>query len=282
MVPASSAAVARVGGAGTPAISGRSDAAWRDSTTTAGHAAAVSAVPVPDPHALRRRQAGTALGLSTAATLALHWLPWLHWLGWPLALLSTFAHELGHGLGALLLGGRFEALALFADGSGVAVYRGHFGALARAAIAACGLLGPPLAALALLAAGRHARSAHVALAVLAAVLLLVALLWAANLFTVGYCLLLGLVLGGLAWRSSAALAQVVVVFVAVQLALASFTRSDYLFTPVAHTAQGPMPSDVAQIATALWLPYWLWGGLVAALTLGLLGLGAWRFARALR
>jgi hypothetical protein len=243
---------------------------------------AIPARPAAPARELHRRQAVTALALAAAATLALQWLPWLSWLGWPLLLVSTFAHELGHGLAAMAAGGRFTALVLWQDGSGVAAYSGRFSALALAWIAAVGLLGPPLAALLLLLAGRRSASAHRALAVAAAVLLASAVLWAGSLFTVAFCLLLALLLGLLAWRASQAVSQVVCVFLAMQLALASFARSDYLFTPVARTAQGPMPSDVAQIADALWLPYWLWGGLIAALSLCLLLFGAWRFVVALR
>ena len=38
----------------------------------------------------------------------------------PLVLLATLMHELGHGLAALMLGGSFAQLQLWADGSGVA------------------------------------------------------------------------------------------------------------------------------------------------------------------
>ena len=38
-----------------------------------------------------------------------------------------------------------------------------------------------------------------------------------------------------------------------------FSRGDYLFTPTADTAKGIMPSDVANIAEELLLPYWFWG-----------------------
>lgn len=236
-------------------------------------------MPAPELH---RRQAGTALGIAIIATLALPWIPFLSLLAWPLLQVSTLAHELGHGLGALVLGGEFQALLLFPDGSGVAAYGGHFSALGLATIAATGLLGPPLAAWALLLAGRHTRSAHRALAVVALLLVLTVLLWAGNAFTVAFCLLLAALLGFLAWRSSPALSQVVCVFLAVQLAFASFSRADYLFTAHAQTAHGPMPSDVGQIAEALLLPFWFWGALLAATTVGLLALGAWQFARALR
>ena len=44
------------------------------------------------------------------------------------------------------------------------------------------------------------------------------------------------------------LSQTVVLLLAVQLALSVFSRSDYLFTSMALTACGPMPSDVAVMA----------------------------------
>jgi hypothetical protein len=253
-----------------------------DATHVYDAATPTAAAPMTASDPLHRRQALGALAIAVTVTLALYWIPLLRLLSWPLLLLSTLVHELGHGLGALLVGGRFEALLLWPDGSGVAAYAGHFGAFGLAAVAAAGLLGPPMAALALFVAGRRSHSAHVALGVFGALLGLVVLLWAGSLFTALFCLSLAALLGLLAWRASPAVSQVVCVFLAVQLALASFSRSDYLFTPIAQTAQGPMPSDVARIAELLWLPYWVWGGLIAGLSLGLLLLGGWWFARALK
>lgn len=229
-----------------------------------------------------RRRALRAIALAVAATLALHWVPYLDRLGWPLLIGSTLAHELGHGVGALLIGGRFESLALYPDGSGVAQWSGAFGRLGLAFVAAAGLLGPPLCAFLLLLAGRRERASHVALGVLALLLLLVVLLWTGSWLTAAYCSALAALLGEFAWRGSAHACQVLCVFMAVQLALASFTRADYLFTPTARTGQGVMPSDVGRIAEALWLPYWLWGGLLALVTVALLLLGAWRFLAALK
>jgi len=230
---------------------------------------------------LHRRQASHALLIAVIVTLALYWVPYLSLLAWPLLLISTLVHELGHGLTAMLLGGSFGAMTLWPDGSGLAAHRGSHGAFGRALIAAGGLLGPPVAALCLFLAGRRSRSAHLALGGFAAFLLIVCLLWAASAFTVMVCLTLAIALGLLAWKASPALSQIVCVFLAVQLALASFSRADYLFTATARTGAGNFPSDVGQIANALWLPYWLWGGLIAVMTVALLALGAWRFARAL-
>jgi hypothetical protein len=59
--------------------------------------------------------------------------------------------------------------------------------------------------------------------------------------------------------ASAAWAQFTLVFLAVQLALSVFTRADYLFTEVAHSSAGVMPSDVAVMAQHLGGPFWVWG-----------------------
>lgn len=228
-----------------------------------------------------RQRARRALLVVAALTLALHWLPVPIWLHWPILLGSTLAHELGHGLAALLLGGSFESLALFADGSGVASYRGHFNAVQGALIAAAGLLGPPLAASLLLLAARHERSSRIALILCALCCALLVLLWAGNLLTLFYAGVLGLGLAALALRGGPDLLQWSSLFLAVQLGLASFSRADYLFTAVAQTDAGPMPSDVAQIQAALWFPYWFWGALLALLTVAMLLLASWRFLRTL-
>jgi len=55
------------------------------------------------------------------ALIAIIWqLPHGRTLLYPLSLLATCAHELGHGLAALLVGASFESFTLHADGSGLA------------------------------------------------------------------------------------------------------------------------------------------------------------------
>ena len=55
---------------------------------------------------------------SVVLTLLLAVVPFGEIVGYPLFLLSTLAHEMGHGLAALLTGGHFASLELYADGSG--------------------------------------------------------------------------------------------------------------------------------------------------------------------
>ena len=219
---------------------------------------------------------------ATALTLALYFVPHAYLLAWPLILISTVVHELGHGLTALLMGGRFVALYVWPDASGRALYVGDFGRIRHAVVAAGGLLGPSLLASALFAAGRHPLSAKRALGVAALVLLAVELIWVRNLFGALFVGVLVVIFGLLARRAAPLLAQISVVFLAVQLALSVFSRSDYLFMRTAVTAGGVGPSDTGQIAEALYLPYWFWGGLIALASLLLLWHGLRAFAAALR
>lgn len=226
-------------------------------------------------------RAAPALAGAAALTLALYFIPQLESIARPLELLSTLVHERGHGLTALALGGELHRLAIWSDGSGQAEYSGAFGRLAFAATAAGGLLGPPLGALAMFHASHSARAARVALAAFTALLLVALLLWVRNLFGLAFvaslCALLGLLLlkGG-RW------AQFVTAFLAMQLTLSVFSRSDYLFTSHAETAGGTTPSDTAQIADALFLPFWFWGALIAVVSLAILVVGLMSAARAFR
>jgi hypothetical protein len=242
---------------------------------------------MPAPAAgLRRSHATEALLVAAGLTIVLYVLPYLvpgaAIVARPLVLLSTLAHELGHAVAAVLLGGDVESLSVWADASGVAAHRGAYGAFARAAIAAAGPLGPPLVAGLGFLCARHPRAAHVALGVAALFLGLVLVFWVRNLFGWLFVGVLAALLGLLAWRGSARVAQIACAFLAIQLCLASFARADYLFTAVARTGAGELPSDTAQIAQALFPPYWLWGTLIALASLAILAFGLRSFARALR
>lgn len=231
-------------------------------------------------HALQALVA--AIVLSLALYLLPMWVPGLSWLAWPLLLFSTLFHELGHGVAALLVGGGFDALRIYPDGSGVASTLSDGSRTMLAAIAAGGPLGPPVMGFMLFLAARRPAPARWALWVLAGLLALALPLWLRNVFGIAYVLVLVLLLAALAWRASARAVQAAVCFLAVQLSLAAFSRADYLFTAEARTGLGRMPSDMAQIANALWLPYWAWGAVLAAVSLAVLVLGMMLFAAALR
>ena len=215
-------------------------------------------------------RARLVLVASVSLTALLYLVPYGRVVAYPLMLLSTLAHEMGHGVAAMLVGGSFERFVMWPDGSGMAVWSGSGGALSRAWVAAGGLVGPAVAAAVGFAVGRTIRGARGALTGLAVILALALVLVVRNLFGFFFVavLLAGCVLA--TRKASGEIAQLLLIFLAVQLALSVFSRGDYLFTATAETAAGVMPSDVGQMAAALFLPYWFWGLLCGAVSVAVL------------
>lgn len=220
---------------------------------------------------------GVLLG-SSALTIALYAVPELRVLSYPLVLLSTLAHELGHGVAALFVGGQFASFELYVDGSGVAM-TGVEGRFAQAFVSAGGLVGPSMTAVLLFVLGKTPERARFGLSLIAATLLAALFLVVRNLFGGLFVTLVAALCGLVAWRGSALFSQLVLVFGGTQLALSVYSRGDYLFTPAAATSFGMFPSDVAQISEALLLPYWFWGLLCGAFSVAVLLFGVkyyWR------
>lgn len=233
-----------------------------------------------DPAVVERRIRYFLLG-SVIVTLALYLIPAAIYINLPLIWLSTLAHELGHGFTAALLGGNFDSFKMYPDASGAAQWSApaSFGALRQALVAAGGLVGPAIVAAFGFVLARNAKAAQYALLGGTFALVAIAVLVVRNGFGWGFVGVLALVLGVLGTRKRPEVAQLGLVFLATQLAMSVFSRGDYLFTEYAHTAEGKMPSDVAQMANALVGPYWLWGGLCGAFSVVVLGAGLWVFFR---
>jgi len=163
------------------------------------------------------------------------------------------------------------------DGSGLAHVVGYDGRFARAFVSAGGLVGPACAAATCFELARRPRLARFALAAFGLLVLacaawivrsLCGLVFAGTL--AGICLVV-------ARRAKEGGSVFALLFVAVQLALSVFSRGDYLFTPVAHMSGGDLPSDVANMSSALFLPYWFWGAACGLFSVAVLFLGVRRF-----
>ena len=207
--------------------------------------------------------------------MALYLIPFGRFVAYPLLLLSTMVHEMGHGIAALLVGGNFEQFVMFSNGSGVASASGVASGWRDAVVSAGGLIGPAIVAGLAFLFVRGPKRSRALLALFALAALAAEVLVVRNAF--GW-VFVGVVAVGLAYvalRRPAEDAQVVLAFMAVQLAVSVFSRGDYLFTEIAQTSRGPMPSDVTQMANALGGPYWLWGGACGCLSVLVLGLGLW-------
>ena len=215
-----------------------------------------------------------SLLILSSITIALIWqVPYGRQILYPLTLLATFAHEMGHGLTALLVGEQFDQLLLNADGSGMAMWRGNPGRVATALVAAGGLVGPSFAGIGLLLVSRSQRFARAVLATLAVVLVVTVAIWVRNAFGVVFLLSTAAILALDAKVLPAAVASFLLHLMAATLCLSWFTDLDYMFSAQATVNGMVRPSDSAVIAQALWLPYWFWGGVVACFSLAVAALG---------
>ena len=224
-------------------------------------------------------RARVILLVSVVVTIVLYKVPQLHVVAYPLLLISTLVHELGHGVSALIAGGNFSKFEMFGDGSGLA-YISNLGRLGSAFSSAGGLVGPAVGAAVCFVFARHTATARYCMAGIGFLLAAAEVLVVRNSFGLvfvgvfaGICLVI-------AFKGSSQIVQLGLVFLAVQLALAVYSRSDYLFTDTAITAKGPSPSDSAAIAQAMGFgSYWFWGAVCAVFSAAVLLVGSWYYLR---
>ena len=227
------------------------------------------------------KRAWKVLGISIGVTLLLYVVPYGDVIGRPLLYLSTLVHELGHGITAIFVGGDFQKLEMWSDGSGVAWSSASSNGQ-HALITMGGLVGPAFAAAGGFVLARRRSWARWGLVAVALVLL-----WAC-LFKIrtGFGFVVaGAVIaacGAVALKATDDWAQLLLGFLSVQLALAVFSRGDYLFMEEAHTGNGVGLSDSAAIGKLIGGPYWFWGGLCGLISILALAFGAWAMLRGVR
>jgi len=209
-------------------------------------------------------------------SLVLWLIPFGGLLIYPVTVMATWAHELGHGLTAILVGGELESLELYGGGGGVAHTR-TAESWQHALVSLGGLLGAPIAGVAMLVLGSYRRMVPVLLGGLVVALVGSALLWVRTPFGVIACLGIAALVGTLGWRLRPSRRFLLVQFIGIQLALSSLSRMDYLFTDEARFGlTRVMPSDVANIAEELGGHWLIYGLLIAVVELAML-YGAYRF-----
>jgi hypothetical protein len=220
-----------------------------------------------------RRAFWTAVAITVAAWL----LPFGGLAIYPLSLLATWAHEMGHGLTALLAGGHFQKLQIFPGLSGLA-HTATSGAGAAAVVAAGGLLGAPILGAATIAAGVRPGWSRGLLIGLGVALIASVAIWVRNPFGVVSVALLGAGTLYCGLRLSANRRFIAVQLVGVQLTLSALRNWGYLFVGEARIGGELIPSDTAAVARAIGGTYWIWGIAILALEVALL-FGSYRLVR---
>jgi peptidase M50B-like protein len=228
---------------------------------------------MPEP-TMKQERSRALLVLAGVVTLVAWQFPLGRQALYPFTLLATYAHEMGHGLTALLLGGNFESLEMYANGSGLAHWTGDLGRLGRGLVAAGGLVGPSIAGAAILVASRAPARARILLYAMSVFMALSLIFVARSLFAVVFIGATAFAIAAIARFSARSwFGPFFVQLIAVQLCLAVFRDVSYMFSDGALVDGVLRPSDSAAIADALLLPYWFWGALTAAFSFVVLALG---------
>jgi len=193
-------------------------------------------------------------------------LPYLNYAIYPLDLLATWSHEMGHGITAILTGGRFSHLVMYFNGSGAASFYASSD-ISKALTAAGGLLGPCVTGFVMVSLVKSEKSADLLLKGLSVILFLTVIFFVRNLSGIIIVLLLGALVYALVflqgkWKIFAAQ------LLSAQLMLSPLSNWRYLFMDEAVINGRLMQSDVSRIASNdfLPLPYFVWGAIIAALT----------------
>ena len=203
-------------------------------------------------------------GLIGAAivTIALWQVPGGNYILYPFTIMATWFHEMAHGLMALLLGGKFEKLMIFSNGSGIAYYSGSlfFEPVSNFLVAAAGPMGPPLAGAGLIIASRNPKASSIILKFLGIFLLFSAVVWVRSIFGFVAILVIGSMVLGISFVRSQGMRIFAAQFLGVQACVATYLQLDYLFS----FSAGPLGiSDTGRMQQILLLPYWFWGALIA-------------------
>ena len=223
---------------------------------------------------LSRQQLVTVFGAAVLVSIVLGLVPGGGWLIYPFRLFATWAHEMGHGLAALLTGNRFEQLEIYPSLGGQALVGGADG-LSAVFVSAAGLVGPAALGALVMIAGSRVRTAPYVLGALAIAMIGSALIWIRNPFGF-FAISIGGIVLGMATRFVGPIVRIAVgQLLAVQLALASWSSRDYLFISGFERDGRVLDSDTQNIADELFLPYWFWGGLIGGLSILILIWAFW-------
>jgi hypothetical protein len=227
---------------------------------------------------------GEAIGRLVVAGLVVTMLPALPfgaYLIYPFAILTTWFHEMGHGLTALAVGQQFEQLVIFSNGSGVAqsAVSADSGRLTHAAIAAGGPLAPSAVGALLIMASAHPRAWRPVLWLASAAIFASVIVWVRSPTGWWALPLVAAILALVAWRGSPAWARFSLQFLGVLGAMSMLRDFNYLLTEQAVIGGKAILSDTGQIEAALGLPHWIWAGLILLVSGTMVG-AALRYALA--
>ena len=123
-------------------------------------------------------------------------------------------------------------------------------------------MGPAIVGSILILASSQQRFWRPALLTLAAIIGLSTLIWVRSWTGWLVLPLVALALTGIAMKASEGVTRFTLQFLGIHAALSMFSQWDYLLMEQAVIGGRPMLSDTGAMEEHLWLPHWLWAGLI--------------------
>lgn len=227
-----------------------------------------------EPTTLTRPQLLKVFGVAVAISLLLGLVPGGGYVVYPFRLFATWAHEMGHGVGAIITGNDFDRLELYRNLGGVAFIGGADG-LSQVIVSSLGLVGPAIVGAVVMIVGSRTRTAHYALAGLTLAVTISLVFYVRNAFGFVAMSAIALFLGLVARYGSPWMRVALAQLLAVQMALSAWSSRDYLFISGFDRGGQRFDSDTQNIADEWFLPYWFWGGVLGAMSVAILAIAFW-------
>lgn len=199
-------------------------------------------------------------------------LPYGNYILYPFTILTTWLHEMSHGLCALLLGGIFNNIDIYPDGSGLAYYgftlpRDN---LKHAFVASGGTIEASVLGALLVVSSGYCRLTKVILILMGYLMSFSVIYLLSSLFGIIAISILAISTLGIAFFGAVSLRQFLVQVFGIMSCVGVYREFPCLFTKSVLVNGKLLLSDTEQIAQALFFPYWFWGSLIVLTSVGLL------------
>jgi len=194
------------------------------------------------------------LWLAAALCLGVSLTPWGPVLLYPFTLFTTWIHECGHAVMAVLVGGSVTSITIQPDTSGLTRSLVPASRLAQGLVASAGYLSASIVGCLLMAATRVERRARPILWGIGVFMLLTVVIWMRNPFGALVVLGWGIALLLLARKGSGRASRFILSVLAIQVALNAVYDIRVLFLVNGR-------SDAETMARLFLAPAWLWAGL---------------------
>jgi hypothetical protein len=213
------------------------------------------------------------LWIAAAISFVLSFTTWGGTALYPFKLFTTWVHECGHALMAILVGGHVSAITIQSDGSGLTHSLVPASRIAQGLVSSAGYLGASIVGCLLMAASRVPKRAPAILWGIGGFMLVTVVVWMRNLFGFFAVLALGAALVALARRGRGHASIFVLSLLAIQVALNAVYDIRVLFL-----VKGGQ-SDAESMARLFVLPSWIWATTWMLMSVGMLAGTVWMTRR---